>query len=270
MPDDFTADATDANNCLILGASSGIGRACAQALSRGGWNLFGVYFDSAVNEEQTATLLADLQFGGNTVRFFNRNAENKKARDEIVAGIKDALGDRPLGLVLHSLAFGSLLPFIRTQPGQDVIQKTQMEMTLSVMAHSLVYWTQDLWEAGLLARGSKIFAMTSGGSVMYSKNYGAVSAAKCALESHAKQLATELAPFGVMVNCVRAGITDTPALRKIPEFEALLQRARDNNPHGRLSTPDDIGEAILGFSRMHASWMTGNVINVDGGEILTI
>lgn len=256
--------------CLILGVSSGMGRACARALSRDGWNIIGVYFDIAENEAQVEELRSELGHNSDQVHFFNKNADNSKAREKIVAEIKDILCGDKVTLFLHSLAFGALLPFIGRDREEQTIQKSQMEMTLSVMAHSLVYWTQDLWNQELLGKGSKIFAMTSGGSVMYLKNYGAVSAAKCALESHVRQLATELAPHGVMVNCLRAGITNTPALRKIPEFEALLQRARENNPHGRLSTPEDIGEALCSLSKMNQSWMTGNVINVDGGEILTI
>lgn len=256
--------------CLILGVSSGIGKACAKSLSRNGWNIIGVYFDIAENEGMIEQLKAELMKDSEHVHFFNKNADNHKARVEIVVDIGRILSGARIDLFLHSLAFGTLLPFIKDDSQQQTIQKTQMDMTLSVMAHSLVYWTQDLWDRGLLGRGSKIFAMTSGGSVMYSKNYGAVSAAKCALESHVRQLATELAPHGVMVNCLRAGITDTPALRKIPEFEALLRRAKENNPHRRLSTPEDIGEALCALSKMTQSWMTGNVINVDGGEILMI
>ena len=65
---------------------------------------------------------------------------------------------------MHSLAFGSLQPFLAEDP-KGPISRKQMEMTLDVMANSLVYWVQDLWRAGLLEAGSKVFAMTSEGSV---------------------------------------------------------------------------------------------------------
>lgn len=256
--------------CLILGVSSGIGQACARSLSRDGWNIIGLHFDISERENEIEALKSELEKNSEQVVFFNRNADSKKERRDIVEHIKDLLKGDTVELMLHSLAFGTLLPFIKTENIENVIQKNQMEMTLSVMAHSLVYWTQDLWESNLIKPGAKIFAMTSGGSVMYSQNYGAVSAAKCALESHARQLATELAPHGIMVNTIRAGITDTPSLKKIPEFKALIERAETFNPHGRLSTPEDIGEALCHLSKMESSWMTGNVINIDGGEILTI
>ncbi|MET1255386.1 SDR family oxidoreductase [Aliikangiella maris] len=256
--------------CLILGVSSGIGQACARSLSEAGWNILGVHFDIAEREQEINELKSALEKNSERVVFFNRNADSKKERLAIVEEIAEITGEQGVELMLHSLAFGTLLPFIKTENVEVVMQKNQMDMTLSVMAHSLVYWTQDLWEKKLLPRGGKIFAMTSGGSVMYSQNYGAVSAAKCALESHCKQLATELAPFGIMVNAIRAGVTDTPSLKKIPEFKALIHRAESFNPHGRLSTPEDIGIALRDLSEMQHSWMTGNVINIDGGEILTI
>ena len=67
---------------------------------------------------------------------------------------------------------------------------------MDVMANSLVYWTQDLFFANLLSPGGRIFAMTSAGDHIVWPAYGAVSAAKCALESYVRQLAVELAPEG--------------------------------------------------------------------------
>ena len=66
-------------------------------------------------------------------------------------------------VVMHSLAFGSLVPFLTEDPKGGVDRK-KMEMTQDVMANSLVYWVQDLWRGGFLGQGSKIYAMTSEGS----------------------------------------------------------------------------------------------------------
>jgi len=139
-------------------------------------------------------------------------------------------------------------------------------MTLNVMANSLVYWVQDLYRSGLLGRGSKVFALTSAGSSKVAASYGAVSAAKAALEAYVRQLAFELARSGVAVNAIRAGVTLTPALRKIPGHERIVQRAQEINPHGRLTTPEDVAQAIALMCRAPSTWITGNVIGVDGGE----
>jgi NAD(P)-dependent dehydrogenase (short-subunit alcohol dehydrogenase family) len=108
--------------------------------------------------------------------------------------------------------------------------------------------------------------MTSAGDHVVWKSYGAVSAAKAALESHIRQLAVELAPLGITANAIKAGVTDTPALRKIPGNAAITGAAQARNPSGRLTTPQDVARCLVALAAEGTEWMTGNVINVDGGE----
>jgi NAD(P)-dependent dehydrogenase (short-subunit alcohol dehydrogenase family) len=142
-------------------------------------------------------------------------------------------------------------------------------MTLDVMAHSLVYWVQDLVARRMLGKGSRIFAMTSAGGARMWTSYGAVSAAKAALESHIRQIAVELAPKGIAANALRAGVTDTPSLRKIPGHEEMITMATSRNPGKRLTTPEDVAKAIAALSSDGIEWLTSNVISVDGGEFVT-
>jgi NAD(P)-dependent dehydrogenase (short-subunit alcohol dehydrogenase family) len=177
-----------------------------------------------------------------------------------------ARGERGrLKVLLHSLAFGTLRPFVADTPREGV-SKDQMDMTLDVMAHSLVYWTQDVLARGLMGPGGRIFAMTSGGGARVLPCYGPVSGAKAALESHVRQLAMELAPQGITVNAIRAGVTDTPALQKIPGSDRIKAGALARNPAGRLTTTEDVARAIVVLSHSATHWMTGNVLGVDGGE----
>jgi enoyl-[acyl-carrier protein] reductase III len=135
-----------------------------------------------------------------------------------------------------------------------------------VMAHSLVYWVQDVLQAGLMAEGSHVFAMTSAGGHRIWPSYGAVSAAKAALESHCRQLAVELVPRRIAVNAVRAGVTDTPALRKIPGNELMIEHCLSIHPAKRLTTPADVASVIVAVARPDTTWLTGNVLGVDGTE----
>ena len=141
-----------------------------------------------------------------------------------------------------------------------------IEMTLDVMANSLLYWTQGTLARGLFEPDARIFAMTSAGSTTVWPGYGAVSAAKCALESHVRQLAVELAPFGVTANAICAGVTDTPALRKIPGNEQMIEAATRRNPNHRLTTPEDVANALVALSTPASRWINGNTLYVDGGE----
>ena len=173
-----------------------------------------------------------------------------------------------IAVLMHSLAFGTTLSYIGSTPDEREVSQKQLEMTADVMAHSLVYWTRDLFHAGLLGDGSRIFAMTSEGAHRAVPTYGPVSAAKAALEAHVRQLALELIDHGMTVNAIRAGVTDTPALRRIPGHEELRRVAEERNPGGRLTRPEDVGEAIVALASQRLHWMTGNTLGVDGGEMI--
>ena len=207
---------------------------------------------------------------GGQALFFNVNAADPARRAEVLDAVErelDARGERGrLRVLLHSLAFGTLRPFVVADTPKEAVSKDQMDMTLDVMAHSLVYWTQDVVARGLMGPGGRIFAMTSGGGTRVLPNYGPVSGAKAALESHVRQLAMELAPRSITVNAVRAGVTDTPALQKIPGADRIKSGALARNPGGRLTTTEDVARAIVAFSHSATHWMTGNVLGVDGGE----
>lgn len=255
---------------LILGASSGFGEATSLELARQGMNIFGVHLDRKQTLANAERIVGEIQKNGRKAVFFNVNAADELKRQEIVETIHQEFFKNPgskLRILLHSLAFGTLKPYITEKP-EDAITKAQMDMTLDVMANSLVYWTQDLVRKGLLSQGSRIYAMTSAGGQKVWKTYGAVSAAKASLESHIRQLALELAPIGATANAILAGVTDTPALRKIPGNEQMIEMAAKKNPHGRLTTTQDVAKAIAVLSHADTSWMTGNVIRVDGGECI--
>jgi enoyl-[acyl-carrier protein] reductase III len=73
----------------------------------------------------------------------------------------------------------------------------------------------------------------------------------------------------VTVNAIRAGVTMTPALMQIPEREALIRHAETQNPQGRMTTVDDVAQAIVTLSSAGTHWLTGNVLGVDGGELIS-
>ena len=254
---------------LVLGASSGFGAATALALATAGLDVVGVHLDRRATLSAAERVVAAVEQCGRRARFFNVNAADADRRAEVVSALERALAEtgRPGGLrvLLHSLAFGTLKPYVADDP-KAAVSAAQMSMTLEVMAHSLVYWTQDVVTRGLMGPGGRIFAMTSAGGARALPHYGAVSAAKAALESHVRQLAVELAPRAITVNAIRAGVTATPAAQKIPGYASLEDDARRRNPSGRLTTPDDVARAIVALSHEATGWVTGNVIGVDGGE----
>ena len=250
---------------LILGASSGFGAATARELARAGMHIIGVHLDRKAAMVGVEQLVKDLQGTGVQVLYFNINAADPIKRQEVLDQVQPKLGGLPITTLMHSLAFGTLKPYLAADP-KEQLTNDQMEMTLDVMANSLVYWVQDLVARKLIGKGSRVFAMTSSGGARVWPNYGAVSAAKAALESHVRQLSMELASYGATANCIRAGVTDTPALRKIPGNEQMMEFAKLRNPYHRLTRPEDVAQAIAILSNSGADWVTGNVIGTDGGE----
>jgi enoyl-[acyl-carrier protein] reductase III len=251
---------------LILGASSGFGEATALELARAGMNIFGVHLDRRDKLPRVEELQQKIRALGRECLFFNRNASDDVMRQEMVGQIRERLTAEPAGtlrVLLHSIAWGTLKPLTGAE---QVVSQKQLEITVDTMGHSLVYWVQDCLRAGLFDFGGRIFAMTSSGSTRTIPNYGPVSAAKAVLEAHIRQLAVELAPAGITANAILAGVTDTPALRLIPNFEKLIEFARQRNPHRRLTTPDDVARCIVALCHPATYWMTGNTIQVDGGE----
>lgn len=250
---------------IILGASSGFGGATAVRLAKDGYGIVGIHLDRQATMPSVQHIIEEIKNAGSEPLFFNINAADVVKRREVIEELKKKFKNKPfIKVIMHSLAFGTLKPFISKD--KERMTKAQMEMTLDVMAHSLVYWVQDIYSNGLLAEECRIFAMTSSGGHTAIPYYGAVSAAKAALESHCRQLAVELGPLKAGVNAIMAGVTDTPALRKIPGNKEMIEIAERKNPHGRLTTPKDVANVISLLCKEGGEWISGGVINADGGE----
>lgn len=249
----------------MLGASSGFGAAVAVELAARHINICGVHLDRRATLASAEQTIAEVEQAGAEALFMNVNAADAGKRGEVLDALAERAGDGEVVLLFHSLAFGSLAPLV----GEDrktSAKPSQIAMTLDVMASSLVYWSQELVWRGLLGTGGRVLAMSSAGSSRAMASYGPVSAAKAALEAYVRQLALELAPRGITANTIRAGVTDTAALRKIPGWEQIRDKATATNPAGRLTTTGDVARAVAMLVEPGAGWISGNIIGVDGGE----
>ena len=247
---------------IILGASSGIGLACAQSFAKRGIGVIGIYLRKP--QSHIELVLSDLNQHNVDIKFKKMNACNIEEAINLIKELSLTENIRVKAFV-HSLAFGTLKPFI-SSGADDSITKKNIDMTLDVMASSFLYWSQEMFRVGIIKEGSQLMGMTSSGGRRVWGSYGAISMAKSGLESIGRQLAIEFAPYEIAVNMIQAGVTDTPALRKIPGYKDMISRVQSTNPRGRLTTPEDVAEVVAQIGISNHTWMTGNIINVDGGE----
>jgi NAD(P)-dependent dehydrogenase (short-subunit alcohol dehydrogenase family) len=147
-----------------------------------------------------------------------------------------------------------------------LLEEEDFARTVHAMGTSLASWTQDVLARRLFAPDARVLGMTSEGNEVAWRGYAAVAAAKVALESVARAMALELAPYGVRSNVIQAGVTDTPALRLIPGSAQMKAAARLRNPFGRLTTPADVAGVIALLCTDEAHWINGTILRVDGGE----
>jgi enoyl-[acyl-carrier-protein] reductase (NADH) len=134
------------------------------------------------------------------------------------------------------------------------------------MATSMLDWARVLLKEELFETDARVIGLTSDGAHKYWEGYAAVSIAKASLESLATYMAVELSKFGVKTNLIQAGITATSSLKKIPGSDKLIKHAKEKNPSGRITEPEDVANVIYLLCTKEATWINGSLIHVDGGE----
>ncbi len=253
---------------LILGGSSGLGLASAQKLAKHGCNICIVHRDRK-SEMKEIEHQFDLIRNEN-VNFisFNVDAFKEEQRTQIITVLKDKLGTaEKFRILVHSVAKGNLKPMVSEE--KVTLKNDDFRLTIDAMAISLYDWTKALFDADLFAKDTRIISFTSEGNTKAWENYGAVSAAKTALEAITRNIALEFAPFGIKANCIQAGITDTASLRAIPGSAFLKEQTLLRNPNKRLTLPEDVANVVYLLSKDEAAWINGIIIPVDGGEHLS-
>jgi enoyl-[acyl-carrier protein] reductase III len=253
---------------VILGGSSGFGLATLTKLAQHGMNIAVVYREmSAREKELKKDFLQIAKINGVKILPCNINALDKEARNIFIQQLGEATGVKKcIRILLHSIARGNLKPLISTEQNADVLSVEDIQVTGYAMSNSLLDWTRLLLKEDFFCEDARIIGLTSEGAGKYWDNYAAVSMAKASLHSLFTYMAVEFARYGLKANLIQAGITQTPALKKIPDHEKLAEFATKRNPLGRLTLPEDVANVIYLLCADEAAWINGSVIHVDGGE----
>jgi enoyl-[acyl-carrier protein] reductase III len=231
---------------LVTGGSRGIGKAIAlRFASLGAARVAIGYMRTDRAAEETASQLRVLGAEPILVR---GNVASQRVAEEV-----GELG--PLDVLVHAAATGVIRPALETE-------EKHWDWTLSANSRALLSLARAATPT--MPPGSSIVALSSLGSTRVLENYALVGASKAALEALVRYLAVELAPSGIRVNAVSAGVVETGALEYFPNREAMLEMGR-RNPVGRIVSPEDVAACVTFLCSPDAEMIRGQTLVVDGG-----
>jgi enoyl-[acyl-carrier protein] reductase III len=235
------------DSVFITGGSRGIGKAIALRFARAGVRRVAIgYLRGDRAAEETAD---ELRAAGAEPVLIRGNITSQRVLAQVgELGALDAL--------VHNAATGVIRPALETEP-------KHWDWTLTANARALL----DLARAAApnMPSGSSMVAVSSLGSIRVLENYSLVGTSKAALESLVRYLAVELAPRGIRVNAVSAGVVETGALEHFPNREQMLEDGRARTPAGRLVEPDDLAGVVEFLCSPAAEMIRGQTLIVDGG-----
>jgi enoyl-[acyl-carrier protein] reductase III len=231
---------------LVTGGTRGIGKAIALRLAREGATRIALgYFRNDRAAEEAAV---EVRAAGAEPVLVRGNVSSERVLAEFAAA-------GPYRVVVHSAATGVIRPALETED-------KHWDWTLSANARALLSLARVT--APSMEAGSSIVAISSLGSQRVLENYILVGTSKAALESVVRYLAVELAPRGIRVNAVSAGVVETGALDHFPNRDEML-RSVERTPAGRLVEPDDVAAAVAFLCSPDAEMVRGHTLIVDGG-----
>jgi enoyl-[acyl-carrier protein] reductase III len=238
-------------NALVTGGSRGIGRAIALRLAREGAARVAIgYLRNDTAAEATAD---ELRAAGAEPVLVRGNVTSSRVLEQ-VAGLG------PLDVLVHNAATGVVRAALETE-------EKHWDWTLGANARALLALAQVA--VPQMPAGAAIVAISSLGAQRVLPNYALIGVSKAALESLVRYLAVELAPRGIRVNAVSAGVVETGALEHFPNREEMLVVGRAN-PAGRLVEADDVAAAVSFLCSPAAEMIRGHVLVVDGGFTLPV
>jgi enoyl-[acyl-carrier protein] reductase III len=243
---------SDKKVALVVGGTKGIGAETSRRLAATAT----VYANFAHDSDAASQFRDDARGQGLAVQTVQADVSSKKGVDELVEVVLDRAGR--LDIIVFSAVRAHLAPALQvTEDEWSLVQQTNAAPFL---------WLGQRMASSALA-GGRLIAVTSPFSHRFVPGYSAIGPSKAALESLVVYLAAELADRQITVNAVSGGLIDTPLLRSnVPqrELDAVVRRT----PLGRLGHPADVAGLIIWLAGPEASWMTGQVLTIDGGYFL--
>lgn len=239
---------------VITGASGGIGQALARAFSEEG---HAVALCCCHHPESAVELATELREAGRRAEPFWADLADETQVKEMFGNIRDTFGEVDLLINNAGVSSQQLLPDV-TVDKYDRIMDTNLKGAFLCIREVLPSMIRR--KAGNILNISSMWGQVGGScEVVY-------SASKAGLIGMTKALAKEVGPSGVRVNCIAPGVIDTP-MNAMHSEETMAELAEET-PLGRIGTPEDIADAALFLASDRASFLTGQVLGVNGGMVI--
>ena len=237
----------DGASVLVTGGSRGIGKSIGLRFAELGAKRVAIgYLRNDRAAEETAE---ELRAAGAEPLLLRGNVSSQRV-------VQEALELGPFDVVIHNAATGVIEPALETQD-------RHWDWTLNANARAMLTLARAL--APKMQAGSSFVGISSLGSTRVLENYVLVGVSKAALEAVVRYLAVELAPRGISVNAVSAGVVETEALDHFPNREQMISHGLKRTPAGRLVEPSDVAEAVCFLCSPAAEMVRGHTLVVDGG-----
>jgi enoyl-[acyl-carrier protein] reductase III len=239
---------------LVTGGTRGIGKAIALNLAEMGADVAINYFRS---RDAAKAAVAEIESKGVRSIALRANMGNSEQIPAMFEEIKKEFGK--LDILISNAALGHFGNVLE-------VNDKMWDVAMATNAKALLFCAQEAVK--LMPEGGKIVALTSLGSHRYIPGYAAIGVSKAAIETLVRYLAFELAPRKINVNAVSGGFIDTDSLKIFPSYDEIIRESTARTPFGRVGTPEEVANVAAFLCTDKSSWVTGQVIIVDGGYTL--
>lgn len=236
---------------LITGGARGIGKATALKLAKTGSDIAIVYYNSSDEAERLVQEISDL---GRKAIALQANVADHQSIKEMFQQFHAHF--QHLDFLISNAASGVLKPALK-------MSTKHWRWCMETNALALNHLVSEGRE--IMKKGGRVIALSSLGAHRAIPNYAFIGASKAALEALVRSLSLEMAPQGVTVNTVSAGVVDTDALKHFPNREQLLDEYQAHALADRPLTPEDVADAVYLLCRPEAQMINAHTLFVDAG-----